>query len=206
MWGWVRKTDSSGTRRRASEASSLKYPIEHGIVTNWDDMEKIWHHAFYNELRVAPGMDCMVNWICVQFGLSFFPLKKKTGFALDPYIFLLTTSWFEYYHPAFDFCTPLTFLQRSMRCCWRRRSTTQKQTGRRRARSCSRRSTLPPCTSLVVLPSTWSLREGPPESLRPWELTLRTYFQLSHQFTKVCSSLQNSQYWRVCNSSYCFLT
>jgi len=33
---------------------SLKYPIDHGIVTNWDDMEKIWHHTFYNELRVAP--------------------------------------------------------------------------------------------------------------------------------------------------------
>jgi actin-related protein len=33
---------------------SLKYPIEHGIVTNWDDMEKIWHHTFYNELRIAP--------------------------------------------------------------------------------------------------------------------------------------------------------
>ncbi|KAL8278105.1 hypothetical protein RQP46_009565 [Phenoliferia psychrophenolica] len=32
----------------------LKYPIEHGIVTNWDDMEKIWHHTFYNELRIAP--------------------------------------------------------------------------------------------------------------------------------------------------------
>ncbi|XP_071118793.1 actin, cytoplasmic-like [Haliotis cracherodii] len=33
---------------------NLKYPIEHGIVTNWDDMETIWHHTFYNELRVAP--------------------------------------------------------------------------------------------------------------------------------------------------------
>ena len=33
---------------------ALSYPIEHGIVGNWDDMEKIWHHTFYNELRVAP--------------------------------------------------------------------------------------------------------------------------------------------------------
>lgn len=33
---------------------SLVYPIEHGIVNNWDDMEKIWSHTFYNELRVDP--------------------------------------------------------------------------------------------------------------------------------------------------------
>jgi len=33
---------------------TLKYPIEHGIVTNWDDMEKIWYHTFFNELRVSP--------------------------------------------------------------------------------------------------------------------------------------------------------
>ncbi|CAK0864343.1 unnamed protein product [Prorocentrum cordatum] len=33
---------------------SLRYPIEHGMVTNWEDMEKIWHHTFYNELRVNP--------------------------------------------------------------------------------------------------------------------------------------------------------
>ncbi|CAG8550318.1 2548_t:CDS:2, partial [Cetraspora pellucida] len=31
---------------------TLTCPIERGIVKNWD--EKIWHHTFYNELRVAP--------------------------------------------------------------------------------------------------------------------------------------------------------
>ena len=32
---------------------SLKYPIEGGVVTNWDDAEKLLHHTFYDELRVA---------------------------------------------------------------------------------------------------------------------------------------------------------
>ncbi|KII96192.1 hypothetical protein PLICRDRAFT_170764 [Plicaturopsis crispa FD-325 SS-3] len=31
---------------------ALKYPIERGIVTNWDDMERIWHHTF-SELQFA---------------------------------------------------------------------------------------------------------------------------------------------------------
>ncbi|EHB03188.1 Actin-41 [Heterocephalus glaber] len=33
---------------------TLKYPMEHGTVSNRDDVEKIWHHTFCNELRVAP--------------------------------------------------------------------------------------------------------------------------------------------------------
>jgi len=32
----------------------LKSPIEHGIITNWDDMQKIWEYTFYNELQIAP--------------------------------------------------------------------------------------------------------------------------------------------------------
>jgi actin len=33
---------------------TLDYPMEHGVVSNWDDMETIWYHTFYSELRVAP--------------------------------------------------------------------------------------------------------------------------------------------------------
>ncbi|KAK8871544.1 hypothetical protein M9Y10_007276 [Tritrichomonas musculus] len=38
-----------------ADALVLKRPIERGIITNWDDIEKIWHHAFYNELHVDPS-------------------------------------------------------------------------------------------------------------------------------------------------------
>ena len=33
---------------------TLQYPIEHGIVTDWDAMERIWHHTFYNEVCPLP--------------------------------------------------------------------------------------------------------------------------------------------------------
>ncbi len=35
-------------------ALSLRHPVEHGIVTNWSDMETVWNYIFFEELRMNP--------------------------------------------------------------------------------------------------------------------------------------------------------
>lgn len=32
---------------------NLEYPIERGIIKNWDDMETIWDHVFDKELKTS---------------------------------------------------------------------------------------------------------------------------------------------------------
>jgi actin-related protein len=89
---------------------SLKYPIEHGIVTSWDDMEKVWHHTFNNELRISPDesphlhseaplnpkanreklvqivfetFNAPATYICIQAVLSLYASGRTTGLVLD---------------------------------------------------------------------------------------------------------------------------
>eukprot|EP00658_Telonema_sp_P-2_P018494 TRINITY_DN17260_c0_g1_i1.p1 TRINITY_DN17260_c0_g1~~TRINITY_DN17260_c0_g1_i1.p1 ORF type:complete len:375 (+),score=80.10 TRINITY_DN17260_c0_g1_i1:33-1157(+) len=35
----------------------LKKPIEKGMISNWEDMEHVWHHTFFHEIRVNPSDD-----------------------------------------------------------------------------------------------------------------------------------------------------
>ena len=32
----------------------LRWPVDYGVVTNWDGLEQIFHHAFYSKARVRP--------------------------------------------------------------------------------------------------------------------------------------------------------
>jgi actin len=36
------------------EYLELKSPVDKGTIVNWEDMERIWQHTFYNEMCVAP--------------------------------------------------------------------------------------------------------------------------------------------------------
>lgn len=33
----------------------ISYPVENGIVKNWDDMEKLWDYTFYDRLQIEPA-------------------------------------------------------------------------------------------------------------------------------------------------------
>lgn len=39
---------------------AMKRPIEFGVTTSFDDIEKIYHHAFYDQLRVQPEEQCLL--------------------------------------------------------------------------------------------------------------------------------------------------
>lgn len=46
--------DDEPTAVFPTRTDGQRYPIHRGIVTNWQEMEEVWHHTFYKVLRVAP--------------------------------------------------------------------------------------------------------------------------------------------------------
>lgn len=56
---------------------TLKYPLEHGIVQNWDDMENVWRHCFDNELRMNVGDEYEADEDCCGVLLTEAPMNPK---------------------------------------------------------------------------------------------------------------------------------
>ncbi|KAK8876107.1 actin [Tritrichomonas musculus] len=44
----------SNDAKEKSGVIDLEYPIRHGIIKDWEKMDKIWHHTLYKELRIDP--------------------------------------------------------------------------------------------------------------------------------------------------------
>ncbi|KAJ6544952.1 actin 2, partial [Mycena vulgaris] len=66
---------------------TLKYPIEHGIVTNWDDMEKIWHHTFFSAEKMTQIVFETFNtpafYVQIQAVLSLYASGRANGVVMD---------------------------------------------------------------------------------------------------------------------------
>lgn len=51
----IEKKSFVGNEINGKESTlDLSYPVEGGIVQNWDDFEVLLHHIFYNVLYIAP--------------------------------------------------------------------------------------------------------------------------------------------------------
>ncbi len=46
--------DEAIIHRGILEDKNMGFPVQRGIISNFDEMEKIWEHLFYNELRITP--------------------------------------------------------------------------------------------------------------------------------------------------------
>ena len=89
---------------------TLKYPIEHGVVTDWEDMTRIWHYTFFDMLRVEPSeqpvhlteaprnpkdnraqmmqiffeeFSCPAFYVSIQAVLSLYSAGRTTGLVFD---------------------------------------------------------------------------------------------------------------------------
>ncbi|KAK9075000.1 hypothetical protein SSX86_003319 [Deinandra increscens subsp. villosa] len=80
---------------------TLNYPIKHGFASNWEEVEKIWHHTYYKALRVSPqdhpvlfteaplnpilnreSFDAPAIFIAMQAVLALYANDRTTGITL----------------------------------------------------------------------------------------------------------------------------
>lgn len=88
----------------------ITHPIQQGIITNWNDMEKIWQHIFLKELCIAPDshpillteaplgakanrermaqmmfetFNCPALYVALQVVLSLYTTGNMTGIVID---------------------------------------------------------------------------------------------------------------------------
>ncbi|GJR99571.1 actin-66-like protein isoform X1 [Tanacetum coccineum] len=61
----------------------LSHPIQHGIVRNWELMEKIWEHTFYYELTMFETFNIPATYVAMQPVLTMYASDRTTGIVLD---------------------------------------------------------------------------------------------------------------------------
>eukprot|EP01084_Bolivina_argentea_P087647 158302_1 len=47
--------DSNTNQIETNKTRTFIHPIEHGLIVDFNNMEKIWHHIFEKELRTKPN-------------------------------------------------------------------------------------------------------------------------------------------------------
>ena len=53
--GWIPNFYAGDEAMSKRGVLNLTYPISRGSIVNWEKMERIWQHTFYNELRIDPS-------------------------------------------------------------------------------------------------------------------------------------------------------
>ncbi|XP_033755422.1 actin-3-like [Pecten maximus] len=53
--GWTKEYIVGDEIRDVREMLTVRYPIEFGVINNWNEMEKLWQYIFYEQLRATPA-------------------------------------------------------------------------------------------------------------------------------------------------------
>lgn len=61
---------------------TIRYPMEHGIVKDWNDMERIWQYIYSKDQLQTFSEEVLFNHIYVCFGSTFQHLTSEKAIFL----------------------------------------------------------------------------------------------------------------------------